>query len=510
MRKYPRIIWLRRSSLYPVELEGIQDALDCHCCRTAAEWVTSERVENMRHRMRAENPTKEGKHASSFRGRQFTRDAGELETPSNKIFRSPLTILFEEVSGARALYALIATVLILCTLAEEVECAVDKQYDAERRNFYRESFSPLTEFLKIWLSLHLILYLIVYPCGKYLSHLIHPSLSALVSVFLIKFVLLFMVKNAADRAMKLSLVLSIAAGAETVRLIMKTISFLCECIHQETRDKASLVNFTYFLFAPTLIFKVSYRRNSGPINRMKAFVYLLEFALIAHVSGIFVKNYCYRACCIFLRMLEADRKIKLSSPVVIMGFFTGSLGSIIIFINIAFAYFQSFCNFTGEILRFKDRIFYGWWFCYLDSSATTMRQYNVVIHQWFVQYIYKNVAYHTNKSMAVFFIFVISGFYHDFIVFIAIGSWTPYFSFFMGCFVALAVIMDKNQSSLASGNPRLYLVVVLILTSVTYGCFLVILAIEHTTRLLCPREPNESWFFDTLRPRMLNCVPWYL
>ena len=431
----------------------------------------------------------------------------EMENDVREEYRSPLTVLFDEVDGARTLYSFIAAVLILCTAAEEAKCAVNHAYREERKEFYLESFGSLPEFLKIWFSLHLVLYLFVYPCGKFTAGVINSSFPGVVSLCLIKFILLFMMKNAADQGNKLSLVLSLAAGTETVRLLMKSISFLIECSSKETRDQVSLFNFTYFLFAPTLIFRVKYQKNEGPINWTKALVHLLEVAFSVHVAGIFMKNY-FRPSIAHL-IVDKTEVHLFSHPSIIYHLFNYSFGAIIICMNIAFSFLHSFLNCTGELLRFEDRTFYGWWFSPMVSPSSFMRQYNLVVHRWLVKYLFKAFLHRANQSLAVFCIFIISGLYHDFVVFVAIGSAIPFFLVLIGCCMSLGVLFDKHMSSFGLKYPRLYATTIMTLIILSHGVYLLLLALEHNARLLCPKEPEESWFVDIFRIRLISCISWH-
>lgn len=289
----------------------------------------------------------------------------ESREVSNQL-QSPMTNLLQQWPGAQSLYSLIAALFIVFITFEEVKCYLITEEREKRYNFYSGQFYSFPVFAKIWLFMHLLLYFFVYPVAKYFSNSDYILLvTGLNTIAIIKYTIYYMVKESS-----ISVSLGLALGCESVRIFMKIISFLTECSDEKTRSKVNLGNFTYFLFAPVLIYKSNYEPTSGKINWLRAVSYFTEFLVIVYMNGLWFKNYFEPSVKVIKVSVEKDIPLTLHQLIEI--FFVCTLTTLQLYFSIAFGFIHCYFNFAAEALGYMDRNFYKiWWNA--TSPADMMR-----------------------------------------------------------------------------------------------------------------------------------------
>lgn len=424
------------------------------------------------------------------------------------LLQSPVTVLLNQVPGAQSFYSLVASIFIIFLVFDEVKCYLNPQDRKIRDTFYYGQFSTLPVFGKIWLYMHMVVYLIVYPTSKLVNSIpfVKPgyilTTTAVASVALVKFIIWKCMKQASIEGNALSVTISLALACESVRIMMKIISYLVECSNEQTRSKANLRNLTYFLFAPTLLYQTSYPRTPGSVKWVKAIVHLAEFLMVVYMNGIWFKNFYSPNVSIIRDSIINNKPFAKHQLVQIL--FVCTMTSLTIYLSLAFGFLHSYFNFTAEALRHADRTFYKVWWNAM-SPALMMRRWNYLIHSWIREYPFKALNSMKGKStrvLAVTIVFILSGIYHDYVTFVSTGFFLPLFTSLMAV-TGIFVVIDDYFKYL---NPAYFNMFRNFFGLVQLGLLLSTLTIEYQVRLACPRDPSQLFLSDIVTLRSLRCL----
>ncbi|XP_037944907.1 sterol O-acyltransferase 1-like [Teleopsis dalmanni] len=249
--------------------------------------------------------------------------------------------------------------------------------------------------------------------------------------------------------------------------------------------------YLYFLFAPTLIYRDSYPRTSH-IRWKFALTRLMEVVAVAFICSYLHERYI-RAH--FLNMCLEE--VHVSTVIVkIFGMF---MPSIIIFLCGFYTVLHSWLNFTAEILRFGDRLFYkDWWTS--SSFDAYYRNWNIVVHDWLYEFIYKDFYQHVlkgSKAAAAFMVFLISAVVHEHILSLALQSFFPVLFFFFFVFSVPMFYITRNLPK-TFGNVLLWGLLV-----VGNGIVISLYSMEYYASQNFLRS-YESWF-DYFIPTVWVC-----
>lgn len=135
----------------------------------------------------------------------------------------------------------------------------------------------------------------------------------------------------------------------------------------------------------------------------------------------------------------------------------------------------------------------------------TLRKWNYLIHNWLYKYVFRRVQLFKGKTcraLAVTAVFILSGFYHDFVILVALGFFSPLFIIVMaltGAFVLVDPIF-KNW------NPTFFKMFRNFYGILQLGLVVCILTIEYQTRIACPKDENISNFTDLVSLRLTRCL----
>jgi diacylglycerol O-acyltransferase 1 len=93
-------------------------------------------------------------------------------------------------------------------------------------------------------------------------------------------------------------------------------------------------------------------------------------------------------------------------------------------IIIFFIFFHSLLNILSEILYFADRQFYlDWWNC--KDLNDYWRMWNLPVHNFMLRHVYNPLLKRgASKSFAMFIVFFISAFFHEYLVSASIRVWS--------------------------------------------------------------------------------------
>lgn len=253
----------------------------------------------------------------------------------------------------------------------------------------------------------------------------------------------------------------------------------------------SFNSYLYFLFAPTLLYRDSYPRTTH-IRWKFALARLMEVIAVAFLySYIFERYIKVQYGNIGLEELSLRTfVIKLHSMV---------MPNNIIFLCGFYLVLHSWLNFTAELLRFGDRMFYrDWW-----TSSTYdayFRNWNVVVHDWLYEYIYKesyNHLFKGSKLPASLMVFYTSALVHEHIIGFALRLFFPVLFCFFGGFAVLLVFLFRNASKRV-GNFVVWFTLIF-----GNGLLFSLYSIEYYARQNCPRT-YDSWT-DYFVPTVWTC-----
>ncbi|KAM7342435.1 sterol O-acyltransferase 1-like [Cochliomyia hominivorax] len=291
---------------------------------------------------------------------------------------------------------------------------------------------------------------------------------------------------------------------ETVRLLMKMHSFVrsivprvmagklkCEADSKKPIHFPSFQKYLYYLFAPTLLYRDEYPRMLT-IRWKFALARFLEVVAVA-----FLYSYIYERH--IKHHFENFGVEELNAAAVTIKLFGMLMPGVIIFLAGFYMILHSWLNFTAELLRFGDRMFYRDWWTASNYDAY-YRNWNVVVHDWLYEYIYKDFYNHIfkgSKFLSSLTVFTISALFHEYILGYALQVVFPVIFVFFGI-IGVAMIFLTRYISKNLGNILLWF-------SLIYGnCMMISLySMEYFARNNCPKE-FHNWN-DYLVPHIWNC-----
>ena len=358
---------------------------------------------------------------------------------------SPLNEILNRSKGGQTAYAFILAYLIALFIIKLILFFISEDEYTSCVNFFGGQLAPIGYFVRLFIVHHLILYSLVYPAGKYFKHnSFILKCTAFVSIILCKIMLYQVVFIQEDS----SATVRVASAMENVRIMMLVISFLYEAhlLHKRKADPGdiSIPKFTYFLFAPTLVYRSSYERTNRPINWKAFFRYSAEFAAVLFFWAQYMKDILLPQMARQQALVQGKAHETLESYFAIFIYHLGF--ALLMFFTVAFGLLHSYHNATAELLCFADRVFYNdWW---VTMSVTQfLRKWNRIVGSWIHVYPYKFLlsrGYSQFTSLVI--IFAMSGFYHDYVMWIATRKFYPFFVFIMLASALLAACPTEKLS----------------------------------------------------------------
>jgi sterol O-acyltransferase len=252
--------------------------------------------------------------------------------------------------------------------------------------------------------------------------------------------------------------------------------------------------FSYFLFAPTLIYRNDYPRNRS-VRWSRVYKCLLELiGVIFYVSFLFERFLVPR-----YYHLEFNDQDKINLRQLTASIFHCMMPGLLVFLCGFYGVLHSWMNAIAEILKFGDRMFYkDWWNS--TSFAIYYRTWNVVVHDWLYTYIYKDcyeVVFRGNKFLSQLTVFTISALVHEYILAFTFRFCYPVmFILFEGFGVLLMFVTKKEHKAL--GNIFMWLSLAL-----GTGIMLSLYHMEYHARKYCRVETQD--FIGYFIPRSWSC-----
>lgn len=250
--------------------------------------------------------------------------------------------------------------------------------------------------------------------------------------------------------------------------------------------------YMYYLFAPTFIYRDNYPRTNAVRWKFVGARFLEAVAITFLLSFIFelqIKPY-----------FRDFGKMDLPAGSFVGRMFAMLVPSTIILLAGFYFLLHAWLNFTAELLRFGDRLYYrDWWNS--GNYDGYFRNWNIVVSDWFYEYVYKEIGIHFckgSKNFAMMMVYLISALLHEYVLIFALQIFFPVmFVMFFG--LATLFIYLTRHVSQKVGNMFLWF-------TILYGNALMITlyCMEFYTSRNCPKESYDSWS-DILVPHLWSC-----
>ncbi|KAK9746954.1 MBOAT, membrane-bound O-acyltransferase family [Popillia japonica] len=252
--------------------------------------------------------------------------------------------------------------------------------------------------------------------------------------------------------MNLGIATLFAVLMENVRLLMKSHAFIRSNVpdvlkHKQHSDEhldlPTLKHYLYFSFAPTLLYRKEYPRTETR-NLKRALLHFLDVLGI-----IWLESYIYEI--FFLHSFANFGKGEVDwMHVAVIVTQNAIAGGLIMLVNF-YLILHAWCNCFADLMRFADKRFYEDWWTSTNYSVY-FRSWNIVVHDWLYEYIYKDFYYYIipkNKIFARFIVFLLSALIHEQIIGFAVGHFLPILFVLFFCFGAIF-------NSLRTKHPAFY------------------------------------------------------
>ncbi|OMJ91550.1 hypothetical protein SteCoe_5926 [Stentor coeruleus] len=230
--------------------------------------------------------------------------------------------------------------------------------------------------------------------------------------------------------------------------------------------------FTYYLFAPTLIYRDSYPKIDRSIRWKNLSVHMFDFFGAIVYTAVIFKAFCVP------EFRSASKNIT-NSQAVLLSWFRSMLPGTMVFLLIFFAVMHSWFSIFAEILNFADRKFYDDWWNAKDFG-TFYRKISVIVYEWLHTYVFMDIQRFTNNkigpSCARIIVFLFSGILTEVIIDFSLGFFFPYI-FFVVAIPGAFMISFNNRVS------RFYNVLVWAFLIVMMGLIIMLYSLEYYYRL---------------------------
>ncbi|XP_069087037.1 sterol O-acyltransferase 2 [Pleurodeles waltl] len=288
---------------------------------------------------------------------------------------------------------------------------------------------------------------------------------------------------------------------EQIRFLMKSHSFVREAVPVVLRTKLAegkkvklpeFSSYLYFLFCPTLIYRDSYPRT--PYIRWK---YVAK-NLGQFLGCLFYVYFILVTLCIpvFTNM----SKQPFSTKTLVLSIFHATLPGTFVLLLSFFAFLHCWLNAFAEMLRFADRMFYkDWWNS--TSFANYYRTWNVVVHDWLYNYMYRDFHWLLNKrfrTVAMLSVFLISAAVHEYVFIVSLGFFYPVMFCLFAIFGVLFnfILNDRRKSPVWN-------VIMWTFLFIGQGIQVCLYCQEWYAQIHCPLK--EKTFWGLVTPRSWSC-----
>lgn len=200
--------------------------------------------------------------------------------------------------------------------------------------------------------------------------------------------------------------------------------------------------FTYFFFAPTLIFRDQYPRTNFSDRNSRIISNLLNVLGTIFYTFIIFQRHCFP-------YFQESWKEEYNFKFILTSWFKAMIPATMLLILLFFGMLHSWFNLWAEILRFGDKEFYtDWW--NVSNFADYYRKWNIVVHEWLFHYIYQDILRFTkgksSRLFCFFMVFIISALMHELILAISMRFFYPILLVMFGGPGVIYTFFSKRES----------------------------------------------------------------
>lgn len=202
-------------------------------------------------------------------------------------------------------------------------------------------------------------------------------------------------------------------------------------------DNLNLYDIYYFIFVPTLCYELNFPRSSR-IRKRFLFRRFLESLLLLQLILALAQQW-------IVPIMENSLKPfqEMNFPAMLERLLKLAVPNILIWLLAFYWFFHSTLNTFAELLRFADREFYrDWWNA--DTVQYFWQNWNIPVHRWCLRHLYKPlVAAGMSKDRACVMVFLLSAFFHEYLVSVPLKMFRVWAFFGMLAQVPFAFVIDK-------------------------------------------------------------------
>lgn len=436
---------------------------------------------------------------------------------------SPLTLV-RQSSGGQVLYSYILSLVSLLFVSESVHYVLDQELMWQDLAFLVRQFYRADVFFLTAICTHIPVFLILYPAARMSAQsptartmFIWIAISVIAIIAVIPTMIVSMIPGT-------GVLVRFGIGTEHVRLMLKVIAFATEIHRSATKQEEgqqltassqdsdiskkeigfqdesiySLESLSYFLFAPTLIYRS--RRSYPGLGRKRDFSVIGKHVLDM-LMLMYVAFYAYRRGYepVMWRLGTVPYS-QFSANYIVSVIFWSTIQGWMCLLGIGIGFLHSWLNVWAEAMDFGDRQFYrAWWRC--TGINEFMRTWNYLIHSWISCYMYRPIrTLSGSKQLALLSVILGSALVHDYIMSLCVGFMFPEFQ---------AVVLFVVVRTFLFADPANYL------TRRTGGNFftffvlhvtafvIVFMGADLITRTFNCHVPDKSRF--SMIPGFLDC-----
>ncbi|CAD6193928.1 unnamed protein product [Caenorhabditis auriculariae] len=238
----------------------------------------------------------------------------------------------------------------------------------------------------------------------------------------------------------------------------------CTALHPDLKDELSLYemarlypstltlsNLYYFMLAPTLCYELKFPRTHR-IRKHFLLKRIVEVVFLGFLIAALIQQWMVPTVhnsmgplseMEFTRCLERLLKLAVPNHVIWLIFF--------------YSTFHSLLNLIAEVLRFADREFYrDFWNA--ETVSYFWKTWNIPVHRWALRHIYMPMTRNNwSKSSAVFAVFFVSAFFHEYLVSVPLQMFRIWALMGMLAQVPLSFVTDRIVKGGRAGNVVVWL-----------------------------------------------------
>ncbi|CAF0988267.1 unnamed protein product [Rotaria sordida] len=217
-------------------------------------------------------------------------------------------------------------------------------------------------------------------------------------------------------------------------------------------------NLYYFMFAPTLCYELNFTHS---LRIRKGFILrrCMEILVLASLQ------YCLGQQWILPILRTIDRPLNQYSTLEnIERLLRLALPNHLLWLIFFYVYFHSILNLLAELLYFGDRYFYRDWWNATDLSEFWNR-WNTIVHHFCKRHIYKPLVIHYgfNKFIGSLVVFLISAFFHEYLISVPLRMLRPWSFLAMIVQVPIGIVVKRiSLENKTYGNLAVWISLILI------------------------------------------------